>query len=322
MAFPPPPPPPVVPPPPPPLVPQSKVTRASNPDEEVLYLIQPLLRTSDGESSSSVGDSSQGAKQVITFVHNISPVVQHGPMCGLVAISMASELLRSSKADGNWMTLDSACHPDTLLRVARERGLSKRGEMFSVDYMLEVAEHTRQGSCRGAVVSATSLDLRVIACSLIAGKAILVPYDADKDHTPCLARGHRAHWCVIVGFALTLDKTFTSDLPNLLECCDQCYPESSTTSYYALRKEHKNVFAERLVSWTSSCGSDSLLDCISVFVRHGKSRHMGLWCLRSLLHSNGCLVEVDPQRADPEGYVVPLGGIAEGLCSKALVLSP
>ncbi|XP_041346755.1 LOW QUALITY PROTEIN: UPF0692 protein C19orf54 homolog, partial [Gigantopelta aegis] len=28
---------------------------------------------------------------------------------------------------------------------------------------------------------------------------ILIPYDCDKDHTPCLGSGHYAHWCLVVG---------------------------------------------------------------------------------------------------------------------------
>ena len=36
---------------------------------------------------------------------------------------------------------------------------------------------------------------------LCKGYPILVPYDADRNHEPCLKRGQKAHWAVITGKA-------------------------------------------------------------------------------------------------------------------------
>ena len=285
-------------------------------EEEVSYLVGPLLHQ---KSASSGADSHCGdsAKTVIVFVRDIRPVLQNGPMCGLVAITMASEILQRVPRSGLDCDLESACFPDSLLRFARGKGFTKQGEMFSVEYMLEVTQEATSGLCRGEVVPSAFLsDVGVLVSSITAGKAILVPYDADKDHTPCLAQGHKAHWCTITGFAMTLDSSAVM-APQLLECCN---PQKPGTLHYTLKDTTIKRFASLLAS-SKHEQSESLFKTMRVFTRHGKSRHMGLWSLKELVESNQNLVEVSPQRDGCEEYVIPMGGIVEGLCSKTLVLS-
>jgi len=62
-------------------------------------------------------------------------------------------------------------------------------------------------------------------------------------------------------------------------------------------------------------------DQMHVFARHGKTSHLGVWSLRDLVESNGNLVEVDPQRSDPLDYVIPEGGLEEGLRNRVIVVS-
>lgn len=57
-----------------------------------------------------------------------------------------------------------------------------------------------------------------------------------------------------------------------------------------------------------------------MFMRHGKSEHLGLWKLSSLMESNANLVEFSPQRCDNE-HVLPDEGLLGGLASKVVILS-
>ena len=56
-----------------------------------------------------------------------------------------------------------------------------------------------------------------------------------------------------------------------------------------------------------------------VFAHQGKSKHTGLWLLSDLLASNSNLIEVGPDRSHEE-FVLPEGGITEGLCSQTVTL--
>ena len=257
-------------------------------DEELPYLLYPLFQS-----------QGSGSMLLSFVVHNIKPVVQNGPMCGLVALSMASQLLHCG--------CGQSCHPESVLQFAREERFSLQGEVFSVEYMMEIAK--RQIGCEGKVVPTDSVDFGAVVSALTKGHSILVPYDADKDHTPCLARGHRAHWCILIGFTIILARNWKDH--GILDCFE---PNPSIARHYTLKDKAKDTFAGRFSD--APIGPDS----VYVFTRHGKSRHIGLWSLESLLDSNRNLVEVGPQR-NPEEFVIPEGGIVEGLCSKVLVLS-
>ena len=60
-----------------------------------------------------------------------------------------------------------------------------------------------------------------------------------------------------------------------------------------------------------------------VLAKQGKSRHTDFWSLASLLSSNANLTEIDPSRLEEiDQYVVPEGGLTEGLCKQIILLSP
>lgn len=51
-------------------------------------------------------------------------------------------------------------------------------------------------------------------------------------------------------------------------------------------------------------------------------RYLHLWPLDSLLRSNSNLHEINPSRlSEASKYVIPEGGLQEGLCSQILILS-
>ncbi|XP_063231546.1 actin maturation protease isoform X2 [Bacillus rossius redtenbacheri] len=127
----------------------------------------------------------------VSFYRYIEPVLQDGPKCGLVALSMASSC---------------TAHPlpvDRLLREARLRGFTNHGEMFSADDMASLARDLLR-PCREVEVLRQGLDDReyVVRC-VSRGGVLLVPYDADANHSPCCRRGHKAHWAVVSGILVS-----------------------------------------------------------------------------------------------------------------------
>lgn len=268
-------------------------------EEEMKFLLEPFV-----SEITSQHVSYETSPFVVSFVTNTAPVLQNGPMCGLVAMTMASELLEpfsSQEARTN-------THPERILEFAKQRGFTKHGEMFSTEYMKTIfQEHL---AMRADILQIRSLsEIKLLELLLSTTQTILVPYDADKNHTPCLAGGHKAHWCVLVGFAVSLTTDGTNQM---LQICTQ----SMDKRHLLLKSDAKDQFMEMLLSekWH--------LNGVHVFARHGKSRYKGLWNWNTLRKSNENLEEIDPRRTQPGEYVIPTpGGIRKGLCSQVVVVS-
>jgi hypothetical protein len=62
---------------------------------------------------------------------------------------------------------------------------------------------------------------------------------------------------------------------------------------------------------------------VHVLALQGKSRHLSAWPLSDLVASNENLRQLDPERQASElEYIVPEGGLQEGLCGKAILIHP
>ncbi|XP_050100475.1 UPF0692 protein CG33108 [Anopheles aquasalis] len=127
-------------------------------------------------------------------VQMVEPIMQHGPTCGLTALSMI---------------FDGAPSASSLLDLAVRRGYSNNGEMFSarqLNDLFEVVLQENRHLVEYKPVSHTLvggwMDDPNIQLKLRLGAMFLVPYDPDKNHTPCLNKGHRAHWALIVGYLI------------------------------------------------------------------------------------------------------------------------
>ncbi|EDV42405.2 uncharacterized protein Dana_GF17032 [Drosophila ananassae] len=124
--------------------------------------------------------------------YSVPSTLQVGPTCGLTALSMllggqptAAELLKES--------------------IAQEYTLN--GELFSGQYLYEITRkylHPR-GACQ---LHEGILNCDKVKELLHAGGCLLVPYDADVNHAPCLKSGHRAHWALIVGFLVDIQDKY------------------------------------------------------------------------------------------------------------------
>ena len=245
-------------------------------EKEVSYLVQPLC------SRAVV----QG-KTLLTLVHDVKPVIQQGPMCGLVALSIASQLLNGRP-----------CPPDHLLTCAKEKGYSKQGEMFSTVHLLELAQSELE--CTGTILNSSTLDVCELLRAISKRTATVVPYDADKNHSPCLARGHKAHWCTLVGFAVLTGS----------ECL--VHVQKAPSVHVSLTPTSaRHLFCDQL----QKVDPNNLY----LFARQGKSRHLGLWSYTNLMESNANLMEMGAHR-DSSDYVIPREGISNSLCSLLMIL--
>ena len=252
---------------------------------DLVYLLEPMI---------------QAGNAVVTFLHKVKPVMQNRePMCGLVAITMAGELLSGAVA--------SSASPENLLSLGRQRQVTKHGELLSANFLLQIASEAIR--CCGKIVPYSVITHVNLLEHLLCGHAIVVPYDCDKDHTPCLAKGHRAHWCLIVGVAFPVQLE-NPDFRHLLPHCTQ---DPSIENHYILQDDHV---------LQSIAAVETLSDCRNphVFTRHGKSRHLGLWKLSDLLKSNVNITEFSTQHCGDD-YVLPDEELSECLGSKIVILS-
>lgn len=277
--------------------------------------VERLVRLLVQDRSSSSGG---GGLRVVTRCHEVWPVVQKGPMCGLVALSMAAGLLLTHSTTAT----TEPHHPERVLEYGVRNHLTRRGEVFSCESLREIAQSHLSLPARVIDMDTYPTALRDLLVGIVSGhEAILVPYDADKDHSPCLARGHSAHWCLLVGVCLLLGETHPPRgvsgtlARQLLDCC-----QDSRDNHHMVREGNVKEFS-RLLEEMAKSREILAGDWIYVFARQGKSAHMGLWSLRALLDSNGNLTEVDPQRSDPQEYVIPEGGVREGLRNKVVFVT-
>ena len=117
---------------------------------------------------------------------------------------MAAELLRKQKGDNKiTSSVEREQHEkelDDLLTMATSKGFSNQGEMYSAENLAQLAKEFYGLEC--LVISDGFEDNQFIVSELLKGSAVLVPYDADKNHKPCLENGHKAHWALFTGQSL------------------------------------------------------------------------------------------------------------------------
>lgn len=94
---------------------------------------------------------------------------------------------------------------DDLLSKAVALRYTNNGEMFSALWLLEVLKENlpRSGIKPDKIRSYIfdgPLDSDFIKEKLQQHSMLLVPYDADRNHSPCNQNGHKAHWCLICGY--------------------------------------------------------------------------------------------------------------------------
>ncbi|XP_017039821.1 UPF0692 protein CG33108 [Drosophila ficusphila] len=124
--------------------------------------------------------------------YNVKSILQVGPTCGLVALSM----LLGGQPTADYLLKDAIANEFTL-----------NGELFSAQYLYKLTRKHMPGpgACQ---LHEGLLNCKKVKDLLKAGGCLLVPYDADVNHAPCLKSGHRAHWALIVGYLVDIQDRF------------------------------------------------------------------------------------------------------------------
>ncbi|XP_064622165.1 actin maturation protease-like [Lineus longissimus] len=215
--------------------------------------------------------------------------IQEGPMCGLVALEIASKLFNKNISIQD------------IVSLAQKKGVTKLGEMFSAAHMADLAE-TLYG-CRTMVLQYGLGDQKMILDHVMNGGAILLPYDIDHDFHPCCKNGKKAHWAIITGFLLSSPKSSIDG--------SSLKPDEQETYLYHGTPE----IMQGILRQASDCD-------IYICGKHGKSRHLGLWNYSKMRTSNENLHELNPDIANSlSKWVVPVeGGHLSGLRGKAVLL--
>lgn len=234
----------------------------------------------------------------LSSISYVTPLIQEGPTCGLVVLELAMRLLQQKGENVN-----------SIFEKARENCFTLQGEMFSAQNMLDLA--TSVFKCSGELLSGgLRKHKEELTTALQRGEPVLVPYDADANHEPTCKRGHKAHWTLLTGYLVRIPNIHADieHIKYLGYSQDPVYPNLFHATSAKPEIQRLKFFL--------GCEED-----LFVFARQGKSRHLGLWCFSSLSESNDNLVEFSPSRDDND-YVLPPGGVKEGLCGKAVILRP
>lgn len=238
----------------------------------------------------------KSAVQYFSFYRPVIPVIQHGPSCGLAALCMGLNFLYRS----DFKLCD-------VLAAARDRGFTKQGEMFSAVNLLALAQHLVP--CSGSLIGKdcdVGRKADIILTELGQENVILMPYDKDNNHEPCLKRGQKAHWALLTGFVIVKDSTKSH---HLLKDKDFSDDEIMPELYHLKSNALKSL----------NVGESSVEKFVYAF--HGQSLRCRLWSMDDVLSSNAQLVSLSPEMASqPESFVLPSDGIASGLSSQFVIL--
>lgn len=230
----------------------------------------------------------ENPSNLISLYHPISPVIQEGRCCGIVALSMASQLIQEVSVND-------------ILNLAKSMNFTKEGEMFSAFNMSKLAMSLL--NCDTIVIDNLDKHKHDLLSHVCDGWPLLIPYDADRNHFPCSNNGMTAHWSVVTGLCFTVpDKSDVNALENIELIQD--YPEF-------------NVFVTKDGSYVKK-----LLNCsenVFLYARQGKSKHLAAWDLNDLLESNKNMYEVTKKYRSDE-MILPEGDSLSELRNKAVLL--
>ncbi|XP_050711097.1 UPF0692 protein C19orf54-like isoform X3 [Eriocheir sinensis] len=276
-------------------------------------------------------------EDTLSVYTQLRPVIQQGPQCGLVALSMASQVFPQT------------VEVEELLAAGRAQGITQHGEMFSATKLARLAEKTVSGlqaEVRRDVLSSPATLLQL----LLQGDLVLVPYDAERNHQPGLKGGHKAHWgvvcgCLIQSPALTYPTTsakLDSHVDQLWHLrprsragrsrsvtpCTPTLPGCSRTGQRSLRTPD-GASGREGTPFSVSCSrvntpmlvdlrNDEELKLVPLW-RQGKSRKVVAAPLDQLCESNDQLISY-PSPSTPHEAEFVVESVQDGLAGQVVVL--
>lgn len=278
---------PPVPPPPPPPLPHLCLSSPKIPQKDSVLMSTASKHVPFSEISKNISHFFKDTYiNIVSFCKPVQPVIQEGPCCGIVALSMASQFFPNKHKTA-----------EEILASAKLSEFTKRGEMFSAFNMATLS--SSMIDCEASVISNLSQNSHDILHNICLGYPVLIPYDADKNHEPCLNKGQNAHWAILCGVCFSVSK----DLSSLLE-------------KFTTDNEASHIF--NMVSGTETEEILNFASKIGVFAYQGKSKHLALWDLDALISSNNNLFEVT-NKYSLDDMIIPSCGLLE-LNDKAILL--
>ena len=176
---------------------------------------------------------------------------------------------------------------DLVMQEARRAGLSKQGELFSAESAALLAGLVgRAGRVEAAVRLA---DTAWLLSTLSTPGVILVPYDCGPDSAVVLASGERAHWGAVTGVLV----------PG---------PGPGIT-----RVRGRADLSPQLLQAAGPASEVRLL------VRQSKAIELSV-LRRDLLLASCEQLTLTASRRQDGSYILPQGGVKEGLCGKIVIL--
>ncbi|XP_065206593.1 actin maturation protease [Planococcus citri] len=116
-------------------------------------------------------------------------IPQVGPQCGFAALCMIA----------SYAGIDVS--PDDLVSKAKEENISNYGEMFSACNMANFAQNLFSSHFEVTLFTNSIKGLSYQFRDYFDNdNLILIPYDCDFNHEPCLKNGAAAHWAVLCGY--------------------------------------------------------------------------------------------------------------------------
>ncbi|OWR53263.1 hypothetical protein KGM_214730 [Danaus plexippus plexippus] len=146
------------------------------------------------------------------------------------------------------MLLDEQITPEELMNIAKQKGFSSNGEMFSCNNMAKLAQYAITLINKENInfcVKMGGLFSEEVILELLNGAVLLVAYDADFNHSPCLRRGHTAHWALVCGIIIVSEpvESYISDPNNVYVLCKHGKSRYLTAwSLNVLDKSNKNLW--------------------------------------------------------------------------------
>lgn len=110
--------------------------------------------------------------------------LQIGPQCGLVALAMYKRNPTEESVK-------------QLFEIAKNKGFTNHGEMFSVPNMAALAQSELDSV--NVQIFKGCLNCEEIKTLLLHDACLLVPFDLDVNLAPGLFNGNKAHWAIVCG---------------------------------------------------------------------------------------------------------------------------
>ncbi len=183
--------------------------------DRVLNLKNKMSRNQTVNMSMLMPQESSKTKFVAFLNHSFPSISQIGPSCGLCALLMVfarNDIHTEYSDDGDRFESEAVTSSfqnfgglpvNLLLQTARKEGYTSQGEMFDINHLLELAKKVLPEKRRSLSMNVNIQKAKALhVLSWIAmGGAIIIPYDSSPGNCePCIRKGKRAHYAVLIGF--------------------------------------------------------------------------------------------------------------------------